>query len=140
MKKNLLFIISILIIFVSCNNNSNISEEFVDSTGKPEIKFQFEKHEFGKLIQGEKVSYNFKFTNVGGGNLIIENVQTSCGCTVSEYTEKPVPSGKSGKVKITFNSAGKLGKQHKRITIKTNTEEPETELVITAKIVKNKKH
>ena len=136
MKKNLFYIIGILIFFASCNNSSNNSEVVVNHTGNPEIKFQYQEHDFGKLIQGEKVSYNFTFTNVGGGDLIIEHVHTSCGCTVSEYTEKPVPSGKKGEVNITFNSAGKLGKQHKRITITTNSDEPETELVITAKVVK----
>ncbi len=136
MKKILISLISILVIFSACQNSTNTSDTenlTVNPNGVPKFEFEKIEYDFGKLIQGEKVSYTFKFKNTGDGNLIIENTRTSCGCTVPEYTEKPIAPGENGEMKITFNTTGKLGKQHKTITILSNTEP--YELLITANVV-----
>ena len=67
------------------------------------------------------IGFNFKFTNTGTGDLVIVNAVGSCGCTVPEYPKEPVAPGKSGVMKVTFNSAGKSGMQQKTVTITTNT-------------------
>ncbi len=46
------------------------------------IKFEKDTHNFGKLIEGEIVTYSFKFTNLGKGPLVIGHASASCGCTV----------------------------------------------------------
>ncbi len=140
MKKILISLVSILIIFSACQNTSNeantsdTEKVTTNIDGSPEFKFEKIEYDFKKLIQGEKASYTFKFENIGDANLIIEDIRTSCGCTVPEYTEKPIAPNKSGDIKITFNTTGKLGKQHKTITILSNTGEP-YELLITANVV-----
>jgi len=140
MKKILISLVSILIIFSACQNTNNNSKNAetdtttINTEGTPEFKFEKTEYDFGKLIQGEKVSYTFKFENKGDANLLIEDIRTSCGCTVPEYTEKPIAPNTTGEIKITFNTTGKLGKQHKTITILSNTGEP-YELLITANVV-----
>ncbi len=141
MKKILFSVVSLLIVFSACqtadnetnsNNNDNINSINI-TDGVPEFKFEETEKNFGELIQGEKASHIFEFTNVGNAPLVIDNIKTSCGCTVPEYTEKPIEPNEKGEIKITFNTAGKKGSQHKSITILSNTEN--FELVIKAKVV-----
>lgn len=43
----------------------------------PAIEFQTDKHDFGKVIQGGQLEYQFEFTNRGKDELIIDSVNTS---------------------------------------------------------------
>jgi hypothetical protein len=53
---------------------------------------------------------------------------------VPEYPKEPVAPGKSGVMKVTFNSAGKSGMQQKTVTITTNTKAQKEQLTIKAAI------
>jgi hypothetical protein len=68
--------------------------------------------------------------------LKIEKVKASCGCTVPEWPQEPIPVGETGIIKVTFNSAGKTGVQNKAITITANTEPVNTRVYIKATIPK----
>lgn len=100
----------------------------------PVMQFESSAHDFGKINAGDKVFYDFKFTNTGTGDLVIANAVGSCGCTVPEYPKEPVAPGKSGVMKVTFNSAGKSGMQQKTVTITTNTKAQKEQLTIKAAI------
>ena len=133
----------------SCDNNGNnsISTDVVnnpksaDKSGKSYAEITFEKteHDFGKLLQGETVSYTFKFTNTGNAPLIISAVNKSCGCTASEYTQKPIAPGEGGQIKLTYESNGHEGFQNKTVTVVTNTNPSNTTLRIKAEVVKPNK-
>ncbi len=101
----------------------------------PVIRFEEETHHFGKITQGEKVSYSFKFTNTGKSNLIISSAVGSCGCTVAQPPKEPIAPGKEGSIDVVFNSDGKEGMIDKKITIKTNCEPNSTILTILAEII-----
>jgi hypothetical protein len=77
---------------------------------------------FGVINEGEKVSYNFRFKNVGNKSLIIINASASCGCTIPEKPENPIPPGDTGIIKVSFNSAGKKGFNSKFISVEANTD------------------
>lgn len=49
----------------------------VPALAEPSIFFQTEKHDFGMVVQGEQPEFNFEFTNAGGDELIITNIDTS---------------------------------------------------------------
>ena len=87
----------------------------------PEIKFEKNIHNFGKVIQGERVSYSFKFKNTGSADLIISGVSASCGCTVPSWSKKPIAPGDEGTINVVFDSDGKKGRQNKAITVVTNS-------------------
>jgi hypothetical protein len=68
--------------------------------------------------------------------LIIRNVKTSCGCTAVSPEKNIVPAGDSVPLKVEFNSAGKLGRQNKTITVITNDpKNPTTILRIASNIL-----
>jgi len=114
---------------ISTNDvNISSSADGKSNSNLPDIKLEEEEHDFGRITQGEKVSFAFKFRNTGGANLIITSAAGSCGCTVPEWPKEPILPGKEGKINVIFNSEGKSGRQEKTITIVTNCE-PSTKVV-----------
>ncbi len=96
----------------------------------PVFTFEKEAHDFGTIVQGEKVAYTFKFKNTGNADLIISSAKGNCGCTVPEYPVEPIAPGAEGVIDVVFNSDGKSGKQHKKVTIVANTVPNTTVLAI----------
>ena len=88
--------------------------------GRSEIEFIEKEHNFGKLSEGEVVSYTFRFKNAGTGSLVIKSTSASCGCTVPKYDKEPIPPEGTGSLEVVFNTMGKLGQQHKTIGVRTN--------------------
>jgi len=87
----------------------------------PVITFEKKTHDFGDIYQGDKVEETFKFTNTGNEPLVITNVQVTCGCTTPKgWPRDPIAAGGKGEVTIAFNSAGKMGRQNKVVTIISN--------------------
>ena len=68
------------------------------------MAFNKKEHNFGDINDGDKVSYNYTFKNTGANDLIISSAQGSCGCTVPEYPKTPIKPGKSGTMKVSFDS------------------------------------
>jgi hypothetical protein len=141
MKRIIYIFLAILsIIYSGCrsNNRGNAnSSELSDSSGTSEIVFREYEHDFGKVAEGEKVSYVFSFENKGTGNLIVKNAITSCGCTVPKYDTKPIPPGGSGNLEVVFDTFEKNGMQSKTISVRSNASKPVVLLKITAEVVTN---
>ncbi len=134
-----------LVAFSACHNKQgNIPADVVTNpntaSGKarnnlPVIEFDKEIHDFGKLIRGEKVSYGFKFRNTGKSDLVISQVKTSCGCTVSRFPKEPVKPGEERVITVTFDSSGRKGIQNKSITVLSNCQPSTKVLRIKAKVI-----
>jgi hypothetical protein len=88
----------------------------------PEFKFEVEEYNFGTIKQGDIVNYDFSFTNSGKKPLIITEAHGSCGCTVPQFPKDPIKKGEKGVIKVTFNSASKMGMQDKTITLTSNAQ------------------
>ena len=110
---------------------SNVANE------APIMEFENREHNFGLIKEAAKVFYIFNFRNTGKSDLIISNAIGSCGCTIPEYPKQPIKVGETGKIKVSFNAAGKSGNQQKTVTITTNTAAGKELLTIRA-IVKTK--
>jgi hypothetical protein len=129
---------SALISFSSCQeHNTEVTTNDVMNTKSadgnsnsalPDIKFEEETHDFGRITQGEKVAFAFKFKNTGSSNLIISSAHGSCGCTIPEYPKKPILPGEDAIVDVVFASEGKSGIVEKSVTIVTNCE-PSTKII-----------
>lgn len=96
---------------------------------KAEFKFEQETHDFGKIVQGTPVMYEFKFTNTGTEALIINKVESTCGCTVPEYTKTPIKPGAEGSIKVTYDAASAMPFS-KMVTIRSNAKTPVKALYI----------
>lgn len=144
MKKNfqafwVLVFVSLMIISCSPKDNSSVKlvkpnsksgSLPIDKNALPVITFENEFHDFGKIKQGEKITYAFKFKNTGKSVLHISTVSTSCGCTVSSYPKQPIQPGEESSIDVSFDSTGKHGLQTKSITVYTNAQPSTTTLRI----------
>ncbi len=98
------------------------------------VEFAELEYDFGTIMEGDKATYEYAFTNTGDEPLIISNAKGSCGCTVPQWPKEPIAPGASSSIKVQFDSKGK-GKvggnaQSKRVTITANTDPVNTYLTI----------
>ena len=114
----------------------NIPDGNAEKGSSPVMTFAENKHDFGTVTEGEKVSYSFKFKNTGGSDLVISSARGSCGCTVPDYPKEPIKQDQEGVVHVTFDSNGKEGINHKEVTIVTNAQPNTKVLEITVNVMK----
>ena len=96
-------------------------------------------YNFGKITDGEKVEYNFRFINTGKNPLIISEATASCGCTVPEKPEEPIRPGETGFLKVVFDSHGRVGSTHKDVTVVSNAKPAFPVLQLQGEVLEKKK-
>lgn len=95
----------------------------------PQITFETENHDFGTFKQDGNGVYEFKFKNTGKSPLIINNAQGSCGCTVPTWPKEPILPGKTGVIKVSYDTK-RIGAFNKNVTLTSNAKNPTTVLTI----------
>ena len=85
------------------------------------ISWKSETIDVGEISQNKPKAITFEFNNTGKTDVVITNVQGSCGCTATNYTKTPIKAGKSGIVTATYNAAN-LGAFTKTVSVTTNAE------------------
>ena len=142
--KKLIAVLCIMGVLFSCNIRntknklcltSNLAIGFTDSTSMIMLDSTYD---FGKVTDGEKVTFNYRFRNTGDKPLIIASAVASCGCTVPEKPEEPIKPGETGILKVIFNSEGRVGPAHKEIRVSSNAYPPFPTLLLTG-MVESKK-
>jgi hypothetical protein len=92
-------------------------------------------HDFGKVKQGDVLTYEFVFKNQGDATLEVNRVETSCGCTAALVSAKKVKPGEEGRIKATFDSHGYSGRVTKYVLFSSNdSARPRLELSLSADI------
>ena len=148
MHKKITKILFALIVLASCTSNDEKNEISTDLISNPLtaeknaeevvvpiIELDTDIYDFGEITQGESVSTEFILKNIGEAALLIRSAKGSCGCTVPEWPREVVAVGESADIKVTFNSAGKKGKQNKTVTLVTNAIPSTKVLKITGNIL-----
>jgi len=134
MKKYLFLFIAIAFVAPAFGQAASASK-----TAGPVITFEKNTHDFGDMFQGDQVEKTFKFTNTGNEPLIITNVQVTCGCTTKSYPRDPIAPGAKGEITLGFNSAGKMGKQNKTVTVISNASNTDgSQITFTANVLDKK--
>jgi hypothetical protein len=102
---------------------------------KPRAVFRETSHDFGKVKQGDVVDHEFVFKNEGGAPLVIEKVETTCGCTAALVSDKTIAPGREGRIKTTFDTRGYAGRLSRYIYLISNDGlDPRRELSLVADI------
>jgi hypothetical protein len=120
---------------IAVNNKLTQQVEIKDPTTVQVIDTAYD---FGKVIDGEIVTYNYRFVNTGKKPLIVTNASASCGCTVPEKPEKPIEPGDTGFIKVKFNSEHRVGMAHKTVTVSSNAEPAFPELLLRGEVLAKK--
>lgn len=105
-------------------NKSELTNFFINSS---EIDFG----SFNKSSTKEKI-INLK--NTGVHPLIIQNIDTSCGCIRTEYDKTPIPPGQETKIKIIYKT-NELGFFKKNIDIFCNSSKSPIHLTVKGVVI-----
>src|SRR6202007_2464419 len=83
--------------------------------------------------QGADGNCEFKFTNTGKEPLILGNCQGSCGCTVPNCPKEPILPGKSGVIKVHYNTK-RVGPINKSVMVQSNAKSGMVTLTISGTV------
>ena len=86
------------------------------------MEFKSETIDYGEIKKGSDGVRVFEFTNTGDAPLVIEDVKSSCGCTVPKKPEEPILPGKTGQIEVKYDTK-RVGPIRKTVTVYSNAEE-----------------
>lgn len=101
------------------HNHGAETTSVTPSTSLADVKFDKMVHDYGNIMQGDNGECVFKFKNTGKEPLIITMCQGSCGCTVPQCPKDPILPGKSGEIKVKYDT-NRVGPISKSVTVQSN--------------------
>jgi hypothetical protein len=127
MKKSLGFLFTMFLAATGAQaqDNSGIVQD--------SIIFKTTIYDYGTIAQGADGNCEFTFTNKGKSPLVLSNVQASCGCTTPEWPKEPISPGKTGVIKVTYNT-NNTGPFRKSITVNSSAANSSVVLIITGSV------
>lgn len=132
MKK--FFLLSLFVSMAFATINAQEAKTQDQPADGPKIAFTEQEHNYGTIKKGGDGNCEFVFTNEGNEPLILSNVKASCGCTVPTWTKEPIMPGKTGTIKVRYNT-NNVGGFTKTITVTCNAvNAPRTTLKIKGKV------
>jgi Protein of unknown function (DUF1573) len=86
----------------------------------PRIAVEPEMFDFGKAQQEKTLVKEFRIRNLGAADLVIEDVVTTCGCTVADGYAKVVKPGGSTPLRVKLETRNTFGKLARSVLVKSN--------------------
>ena len=83
----------------------------------------FDNQIITRIVSSElkKFEFSFKFKNTGVSPVTIEDIQTSCGCTIAKSNKTTYLPNEAGEINGVFRMEGRNGIQNKSILLTTNS-------------------
>lgn len=91
-----------------------------ESFATPRLVLPKVTYDFKSVQEGEVVKAAFNLKNQGSSALLIKKIFPACGCTVAEMTSKEIAPGKTGTLKVNFDTSGFHGQKIKTVRLFTN--------------------
>ena len=108
----------------------------LDSTRTPQIFFDEQIHDFGVVSREDLPQHRFTFSNTGQTDLVISEVDSSCGCTAALLSAETILPGGLGEIDVSFNPQGRRGEQKQTVSVYSNAEnEPIAQLAIRGTVI-----
>lgn len=112
--------------------DSNAQKSKVNN--QPKIVFETTSHDYGSIFAGDEGEVDFNFKNEGRIPLLINNVVSSCGCTVVKWSKDPILPNQQGVIKVAYNT-NIIGDIKRSITVSTNDQsQSRIVLILTGKV------
>ena len=103
---------------------------------KAEISVSETTHNFGTVYEEDgDANCEFIITNTGTAPLELTRVTASCGCTTPNWTREPIAPGKTGVVKVTYSTRGRISTFSKSVSIFSNAQEAPFVVYIKGEVV-----
>lgn len=105
----------------------------------PIISAEQRVKDIGKVQTDQKVPAHFLVYNVGGKPLRIQEVETSCGCTVAKISKTVVAPGDFARLDVELDTSIKMGQVRKQLTVVSNDpKRPRLPLFLTGEVLGQK--
>lgn len=89
---------------------------------KSGIYYREREHDFGELEESINfATHRFEFVNRTPKPIIVNRVESSCGCTAPSWSSEPVAPGEKGYIEARYETTNRLGKFDKTLTVYTNS-------------------
>jgi hypothetical protein len=99
--------------------------------GAPNLEVSSPVWDFGEVWSGEKAETTITIKNTGTAVLKIDQVKSSCGCTVAQTDKKELAPGETEDIRITYNTKKNAENVSQKIRIMTNDpDSPTTEVEV----------
>ena len=103
----------------------------LNATKVPKISFDERIYDFGVVSREDLPHHRFIFNNTGQADLVISEVDSSCGCTAALLSAETIPPDGRGEIDVSFNPQGRRGKQKQTVSVYSNAEnEPIAQLTV----------
>jgi len=109
--KKIFLILCITIMIFSCHKNKNTDGPIIDAD-----KIEYD---YGTIKQYSEGVCTFTIINKGKKTLVINEVKSSCGCTIPTISNNLVKSNNKIIMNIKYNTDA-IGEFHKTIVIRSN--------------------
>lgn len=124
-------------------HNSKVKELYLSllkgdtlSSEKPiltEAKLDFNYLDLGKFAKNSTQAHKINLKNIGTEPLVIQGVNTSCGCTKVEFDKKPIPVGGETTLKIIYD-ADETGHFRKTVDVHCNIASSPLRIILTGEV------
>lgn len=135
MKKNCLYLIIILFISACAQKKKMV----VIGNQNNQLSFSSIHKNLETIATGDITDFEYEFTNTGKVEVLILNAVPTCGCVSIKYPKKPILPNKSGVLKVSFDSKGKIGFTKKSIVVQTNLTYPNDIIELSFEVKVNEK-
>lgn len=134
MKKIITLFVLGFLTFTMNAQEKQVTEKPKDPNA-PAFEFVTEVIDYGKIALNADGVRTFKFKNVGKSPLVINDIKSSCGCTVPKKPAGPIMPGDSGEIEVKYDT-NRAGGFSKSITVASNANEPVKMLQIKGIVLK----
>jgi hypothetical protein len=106
----------------------------------PDLKFVTDTIKFGTIEYKSDGWREMKFKNAGKSALVIDTLETECGCTTVEdngkktWPREPILPGKTSSLKVHY-ATERVGKFTKHVTVKSNGKMSSMKFVIMGEVL-----
>jgi hypothetical protein len=86
----------------------------------PRLALDAPVFDFGSVERGRHVEHVFAVPNKGNAVLRIDQVKSTCGCTVAVVSERDIEPGREGRISVDLDTSSLAGRTTKVVTVYTN--------------------
>ncbi|MCM1150833.1 MAG: DUF1573 domain-containing protein [Alistipes sp.] len=110
------------------------------SAAQGQLAFDSPTWDFGSIRESDgRVSHTFAGINRGAEPAVIVDVVTSCGCTVPEFSRKPVLPGDSVRITVTYDPMNRPGAFSRELGVYTSERKRAASLTVRGSVVPREK-
>ncbi|MCG8448119.1 MAG: DUF1573 domain-containing protein [Pirellulales bacterium] len=103
--------------------------------GFPKIVVEDPVHNFGEVPSGTVITHDFAIRNDGNADLMIRQVQASCGCTGTSLAQETISPGGETTVEVKLDLVNRTGRQNRSVVVFSNDpKSPHYQLTLTGRV------